>query len=102
MVTDHSHQRQKKQARKQKTKNGSRHTSVINIDNFDSAESDRQSALCAVEEKEHAHDYSGKWGPIGQTRKHWHDLTPVVEPRREPNRWQFQCKYCKAYVPFCV
>lgn len=93
-----SHQKNRKK-RNRKSKSRSKRTAVIDIDDFDSAEeSDGQSALRAVQEKEHARDYSGRRGPIGQTRKHWHDPTPAVEPGKEPNRWKFQCRYCKAYV----
>ena len=80
---------------------GSKHAYVINVDDFNSTEdSDGKSMLRAVEKKEHARDYSGRRSPDRQTRKHWHNPTPVVKPGKEPNRWQFRCRYCKAYVSF--
>ena len=93
--------RKKKRAKRQGATTGSKHASVINVDDFNSTkESDGKSMLHAVEKKEHTCDYSGRHSPDGQTRKHWHNLTPVVKPGKEPNRWQFRCKYCEAYVSF--
>jgi hypothetical protein len=77
--------------RAKRSKSGAKRTIELSGD-----ESDGKSALRAVEEKECAREYSGRRGPIGKTRKHWYEPKAIVEPGREPNRWQFKCKYCSA------
>ena len=56
----------------------------------------------AVEEKERAREYSGRRGPTGETRKHWYEPKAIVEPGREPNRWQFKCKYAQREFRFWI
>ena len=60
------------------------------------SESDGQSALRQVEEREAANK-GGKRGPENKSLQHWKDPVPTVDVK-QGLRWMFRCRYCQAYA----